>query len=92
MAGSVLVPLCAIPVLSTETRSVLGWMANSTEPVAVIPVLSVTVNVAVKLPAVIGVPLTTPVTGSRVKLAGKTLPISVQVYGAVPPVAARVEV
>ena len=92
MAGSVLVPLCAVPVLSTETRSVLGWMANSTEPVVILPVLSVTVNVAVKLPAVAGVPLTTPVTGLRVKLAGKTLPISVQVNGAVPPVAARVEV
>ena len=92
MAGSVLVPLCAVPVLSTETRSVLGWMANSTEPVAVIPVLSVTVNVAVKLPAVIGVPLTTPVTEMMDKLAGKTLPISVQVNGAVPPDAVRVEV
>jgi hypothetical protein len=67
-------------------------MANSTEPVAVIPVLSVTVNVAVKLPAVAGVPLTTPVTGSMDKVAGKTLPTSTQVNGAVPPVAAIVEV
>jgi hypothetical protein len=95
MAGSVLAPFPGAPMLSTEIRSVLGWMANSTEPVAVWPVLSVTVNVAVKLPAVSGVPLTTPVPGSKVKAGvpvGKAPPNSAQVNGAVPPVVARVVV
>jgi hypothetical protein len=76
-----------------ETRSVLGCTTNSTEPVAVFPVLSDTVNVAVKLPAAVGVPLTTPVPVSRDELGkpvGKTPPNSVQVNGAVPPVVAIV--
>ena len=95
MAGSVLAPFPAVPLLSTETRSVLGWTANSTEPVAVFPVLSVTMNVAVKLPAAVGVPLTTPVPALRDELGkpvGKAPPNSIQVNGAVPPVTARVEV
>src|SRR6266850_8153339 len=67
-------------------------MANSTEPVAVIPVLSVTVNTAVEFPSAVGVPLTTPAPALRDKPVGKTPPNSIQVNGAVPPVVARVEV
>ena len=97
ITGSALAPFPAVPLPSTDTRSVLGWTANSTEPIAVFPVLSVTVNVAVKFPATVGVPLTTPVPGSRRKSVGgepvgKPPPKSVQVNGAVPPVAARVAV
>ena len=69
----------------TETRSVLGWMANSTEPIAVIPVLSVTVNVGVKSPAAVGVPLTTPVPALKDKPVGKTPPTTAHLNEAVPP-------
>ena len=67
-------------------------MANNTEPVAVIPVLSVTTNTTVKLPAVVGTGalLTTPVPASRDKPVGKTPPNTVHVNGAVPPVVANV--
>ena len=92
MEGVELEPLPAVPLPLTDTRSVLVWMANSTEPVAVFPVLSVTVNTAVGFPTAVGVPLTTPVPALRDKPVGKTPPNSVQVNGAVPPVAARVEV
>jgi ATPase subunit of ABC transporter with duplicated ATPase domains len=69
--------LCAPPgtggvPLSIETRSVFGWMANSTEPVAIWPVLSVTVNATVEFPSTVGMPLTTPVLASRDKPVGKT--------------------
>jgi hypothetical protein len=68
-------------------------MANNTEPVAVLPVLSVTVKVGVKFPAgATGVPVTAPVDAFNDNPAGKTPPNKVQVNGAVPPVAARVEV
>ena len=92
IAGSVLAPFPAVPLVSTDTRSVLGWIANNTEPVPVLPVLSVTVNVAVKLPTAFGLPLTTPVPELRAKPGGKTPTNNVQVNGAVPPVVARVEV
>jgi hypothetical protein len=74
--------------------SVFVWMANSTEPVAVFPVLSVTVNVAVKLSAgSAGVPVTSPVTALvKPNPVGRVPPTNAQVSGAVPPVAARVEV
>ena len=49
MEGAELAPLTARPLPLTETRSVLGWMANNTEPIAVLPVLSVTVTVAVEV-------------------------------------------
>ena len=92
MAGSVLAPFPAVPLPLTDTRSVLEWMANSTEPVAVFPVLSVTVNTAVGFSTAAGVPLTTPVPALRDKPIGKAPPNSVQVNGAVPPVTARVDV
>ena len=69
-------------------------MANNTEPVAVFPVLSVTVNVAVKLLAGgVGVPVTSPVTVLvKPSPVGRVPPTNAQVSGAVPPVATRVEV
>jgi hypothetical protein len=91
MDGSVFVaPATEFPLVSTDTRSVLGWTTNDTEPVAVCPVLSFTVNVAVKLPAAVGVPLTTPVAPLRDNPFGKTPPNSVQINGAVPPVVTNV--
>jgi hypothetical protein len=71
--------------LSTESTSVLGWTANNTEPVAVFPVLSVTVNVAVKLPCTVGVPVIVPVAGiTGFSPAGKDPVESDHVNGAVP--------
>jgi hypothetical protein len=91
MDGSVFVaPATEFPLVSTDTRSVLGCTANSTEPVAVLPVLSVTVNVTVELPAAVGVPLTTPVLALRDKPVGKTPPTKIHVSGAVPPVVTNV--
>ncbi len=55
--------------------------------------LSVTVKVAVKFPAgATGVPVTAPVDAFNDNPAGKAPVKSVQVNGAVPPVAERVEV
>ena len=90
MEGAELAPFPVTPLLSIETRSVLGWMANNTEPLAVLPVLSLTVNVAVEFPSAVGMPLTTPVPALRDKPAGKTPVNKVHVKGAVPPVVANV--
>jgi hypothetical protein len=90
MEGTELMPSPAVPLLFTDTRSVLGWMENSTEPVAVLPVLSLTVNVAVEFPSAVGMPLTTPVPALRDKPAGKRPVNKVHVKGAVPPVVANV--
>ena len=84
-------PGTGVVLLSVEITSVLGWIANNTEPLAAWPVLSVTVSVAVKLPAVVGVPLTTPVIESMVRLVGNAPPNRVQVKGGVPPVVESVE-
>jgi hypothetical protein len=53
------------------------------------PVLSVTVKVGEKLPGSVGVPDIVPVLLTTSPF-GRLPPVSVQLYGAVPPVAARV--
>ena len=53
---------------------------------AVIPLAPVTVIVTVEVPAVVGVPLTSPVAGSIVKPAGKVPLETAYVFGEVPPV------
>jgi hypothetical protein len=65
-------------------------MTIKTCPVAVFPVLSVTMKVGVELPAAVGVPLTTPVPALRDKPVGKTPPNRIHVSGAAPPVVANV--
>jgi hypothetical protein len=68
-------------------------MANSTEPVATRPVLSVTLKPTVEFPTAVGIPLTTPVFPLRSSPFGKTLLINTaQVNGAVPPVVTRLVV
>ena len=68
-----------LPSVFAEAES-LGPAANRTEPVAVLPLLSRTLKVAVDVPAVVGVPVTAPV-ASLVKFSppGKVPPNSDQV-------------
>ena len=84
MEGVELALLPAAPLLSTDSRSVLGWIANSTGTVAVLPILSVARNVTVEFPAAVGLPVTAPVAEVSANPSGKgTPPITVQVIGAV---------
>ena len=61
------------------------WKLKDAEPVA--PVESVALTVTDDVPAVVGVPETTPA-ADIARLAGR--PVAVHLYGAVPPVAVRV--
>jgi hypothetical protein len=59
-------------------------MAKNTEVVVVSPVPSLTDTVAVKSPAVVGIPVTAPVVEFRLKPGGRVPPDNDQVNGAVP--------
>jgi hypothetical protein len=84
MEGAELAPFPAVPLLSSDTRSVLGWIANNTETVSVLPVLSVARNVTVVFPTADGVPVTAPVAEVSANPSGKgTPPNTAQVIGAV---------
>ena len=67
-----------------------GLMVIINGLVAVAPILSVTMIVKLKVPAVVGVPAIAPVDGVRVSPAGSKPVESDQVYGTAPPIAVRV--
>jgi hypothetical protein len=59
-----------IPLVSTDTRSIFGRTVNDTEHFSVLPVLSVPASTTVKLPAAVGVPVTSPEVAVRDKPDG----------------------
>ena len=88
-------PVTESPAVLTDTRSVRGRSRRVTGLVTVSPAESATWNVTVKAFAVVvvtrGLLEITPVAGSRTSPEGNADATSAQVYGGVPPVAARVE-
>src|SRR5580692_2132949 len=61
-------PTCAVGKTHVTRRATLKL--NSALPVSGVEELSVTVTVNVKVPAVVGVPVMVPATGSRVNRSG----------------------
>ena len=84
----------AVPPGSDTVVTVGGWAAAATAILnAFVPLLfaaSVTCTVNDTVPAVVGVPEITPVDAARLKPAGSDPALTLQLYGAVPPLACSV--
>ena len=68
---------------------IIGFIRGDASPV-VVPAVSVSLTVKLKSPVVSGTPLIAPVAPLSVRPGGRAPPIMDQLYGDVPPAAARV--